>query len=272
MPHIEPFFIQGYKGYLFCQCTLPKTKHPTKSVLLLPPFAEEMNKSRRMLSQQAWCLAERGYTVYMLDLYGTGDSAGEFSDATWEIWCRDIKDILQRISKDGFISVSILALRMGALLLEAVFESNEIEIDRVILWQPSISGEILLNQFLRLKLAADMISSAGSGMNTKEIKQKLTNGISMEIAGYSINPILADSISNTKLEKISFPPSIDVDWYELLAKEDRAVSVATQKVIDKLKGAGVNIRLKKIVGTSFWSTIELVDVHDLLKATTKLLS
>jgi len=270
MPHLEPFFIRGYKGYLFCQCTHPNKKQPNKSVLILPPFAEEMNKSRRMLSQQAWRLAEQGYTVYMFDLYGTGDSAGEISDASWEIWCGDISCIIQKMLYDGFISSSILALRMGALLLEAVFESTELEIDRVVLWQPTINGEVLLHQFFRLKLAADMIGTAGGQMNAKEIKKVLASGNSVEIAGYYINPMIENSIRSAKLENIIFPQFIKIDWFELFAAEERSISAASQKVIDKFKDAGMNISSSKIVGPSFWSTVELVDVPDLLDTTTRL--
>src|SRR3546814_1526626 len=49
----------------------------------------EMNRSRRMAALQARALAALGIDVLLLDLFGTGDSAGDFRDARWEIWRED---------------------------------------------------------------------------------------------------------------------------------------------------------------------------------------
>ena len=57
----------------------------------LPPFAEEMNHSRRMATLQAHRLAALGIDVLVVDLFGTGDSAGDFADARWETWQEDAK-------------------------------------------------------------------------------------------------------------------------------------------------------------------------------------
>jgi alpha/beta superfamily hydrolase len=54
------------------------------------PFVEEMNKSRRMAALQSRSLAARGYSVLQIDLFGCGDSSGDFADASWEIWVQDV--------------------------------------------------------------------------------------------------------------------------------------------------------------------------------------
>ena len=65
-------------------------------VLLLPPFAEEMNKSRRMCALLARGLAADGWRVVRIDLFGCGDSAGSLRDASWEQWCDDLRTELHR--------------------------------------------------------------------------------------------------------------------------------------------------------------------------------
>src|SRR5688500_5815022 len=65
-------------------------------VLLLPPFAEEMNKSRRMCALLARGLAADGWRVVRIDLLGCGDSAGSLRDASWEQWCDDLRTELHR--------------------------------------------------------------------------------------------------------------------------------------------------------------------------------
>src|SRR5690349_4296190 len=62
-----------------------------QSVLVLPPFAEEMNKCRPMLAAQARAFAAAGLDVLLLDLFGTGDSDGEFAEARWPRWQQDLQ-------------------------------------------------------------------------------------------------------------------------------------------------------------------------------------
>ena len=56
---------------------------PLGLVVHAPAFAEEMNKSRRMVALQARALAEDGLAVLLVDPLGCGDSPGDFGDATW---------------------------------------------------------------------------------------------------------------------------------------------------------------------------------------------
>ena len=53
---------------------------------MVPPFAEEMNKCRPMVTEVALGLAESGIASIVPDLYGTGDSGGDFSEGDWETW------------------------------------------------------------------------------------------------------------------------------------------------------------------------------------------
>ena len=59
-------------------------------VVYVQPFAEEMNKSRRMATLQAQALAAQGWAVAMPDLAGCGDSSGEFAEARWDDWVDDV--------------------------------------------------------------------------------------------------------------------------------------------------------------------------------------
>src|SRR5262245_3855900 len=65
---------------------------PRGTVLHVHPFAEEMNKSRRMAALHARALAGAGFEVLQVDLAGCGDSSGEFGDATWDDWVADVVD------------------------------------------------------------------------------------------------------------------------------------------------------------------------------------
>ena len=84
---MNPFFLVGGQGTLFAIYYPPAAGVPRRDgVLYVPPFAEEMNKSRRLVALQARRLAAAGFGVLVPDLYGTGDSAGDFAEARWSIW------------------------------------------------------------------------------------------------------------------------------------------------------------------------------------------
>ena len=76
------------------------------TVMHLPAFGEEMNKSRAMVAAQARALANEGFQVFVPDYYGTGDSGGDFSEATWDLWLEDIRFCLSHsLSKESYTSL-----------------------------------------------------------------------------------------------------------------------------------------------------------------------
>ena len=94
---------------------------PRGALLYLPPFAEEANRSRRMAVLQARRLAARGWPVLLLDPFGTGDSAGAFHEARWELWLADAAQAAAWLATrwpGG--SVTLWGLRLGALLAAAL--------------------------------------------------------------------------------------------------------------------------------------------------------
>src|SRR5687768_8838655 len=79
----EAMFLSApHGGRRFCLLHMPS--RPARAlVVYVHPFAEEMNKSRRMAALQARALAASGHAVLQIDLLGCGDSSGDFGDASW---------------------------------------------------------------------------------------------------------------------------------------------------------------------------------------------
>ena len=86
---IRADFLEHQGRKLFYLLFQPSGIEARGSVLFLPPFTEEMHKSRHIVASQAREFAARGYNVLLLDLTGCGDSGGEFADASWKIWLQD---------------------------------------------------------------------------------------------------------------------------------------------------------------------------------------
>src|SRR5438045_2789030 len=111
----EAFFLQGEAGERFCVFYAARGA-PLGSVIYLHPFAEEMNKSRRMAALQARAFAARGYAVLQIDLLGCGDSSGGFDDARWSRWKHDVRNAQRWLSDHAEGPMHLWGLRLGALL------------------------------------------------------------------------------------------------------------------------------------------------------------
>ena len=100
---MQPFFLEGRGGPLFALYHPPLAGEPRAIVVHCPAFAEEMNKSRRMVALQARAFVEQGLGTLVFDLFGTGDSAGDFGDATWDGWLADVRVALDLSRNGGFL-------------------------------------------------------------------------------------------------------------------------------------------------------------------------
>lgn len=247
------FFLQGARGRIYCLHHAPE--HPSQ-VIVVPPFAEEMNKSRRMFTLLAHSLIKRGHGVLIPDLYGTGDSEGDFGDARWEIWKEDLALVSRYLGELNARAISLVALRLGALL--AVEFASRAAVNRIVLWQPVASGNSFMTQFLRLRVAAAM--AAGIRETTDNLRQRLSEGESLEIAGYTLSPALASAIGAANMQAFALKSA--VHWIEIGA----AFSASGRRVIEGWrKHTTVNESL--VAGLPFWTTSEITIVPELIERT-----
>src|SRR5688500_8337577 len=120
-----------------------------------------MNKARRMAALQARRLAAEGFAVLQIDLLGCGDSSGDFCEARWELWRRDVQAALAWMRQRFQVPLALWGLRLGAVLACDVAQREE-TVDRLLLWQPVTNGSQFLTQFLRLRLASEMLAAGAA--------------------------------------------------------------------------------------------------------------
>lgn len=263
---IEPFFLAGEQGALFCIHLYPTDITPKGSILYLHPFAEEMHKSRRMAALQARRFAAEGYAVLQVDLTGCGDSAGDFGDAMWERWLTDARCAHAWLSAEAAGPVILWGLRTGASL--AVELAGTLSgIQRLILWQPVVNGEQFLTQFLRIKLASEMLSAGQAQSGTKELRAKLEAGESVEVGGCMLSAAMALDLARLKLADM--PPPCPVAWLETGAEVGDAPTPASQRIVDAWRTAGVSVHTRTVTGEPFWATQEITECPSLIEATTE---
>lgn len=180
----------------FCLWHLPEGK-PRGGIVYLHPFAEEMNRARSVVARQAKGFAAAGYAVLQMDLYGCGDSAGDFSEASWAGWRSDARAAMTLMQDRFNVPLCLWGLRAGGLLANEAAREVATDIS-LLLWQPVLSGQQHLQQFLRLSLAADMLDGRGQG-GTERLLARLASGEAIEVAGYTLSPALAEGLAASNL-------------------------------------------------------------------------
>lgn len=248
-------------------------------VLYIHPFAEEMNKARRMAALQARALSQAGYAVLQIDLLGCGDSSGDFGDATWQSWVNDVVQGCHWLRSRSnthdpgleTVPLWLWGLRAGCLL--AVEAAKELkEACNFLFWQPPSSGKPLLQQFLRLKVAGDMLGSQSKGV-MESMRQQLATGSPLEIAGYMLSSKLAMGLEQTALvPPASMGQARRLEWFELSTREDAGLSPVSAKTIAQWQQAGFRTGNRIAYGPAFWQTTEIEDAPALIAATTAALS
>jgi exosortase A-associated hydrolase 2 len=260
------FFLPAELGQRFCIYYPGSRDNAARGIVYAHPFCEEMNKARRMAALQSRRLAAAGYAVLQIDLFGCGDSSGDFVDATWETWKRDLQIALGWLRPRVRGSLCLWGLRLGATLAADVARDPGLGIDRLLLWQPVGNGELFLTQFLRLRLAAEMLADGAAQTGVRELRESLSRGNALEVAGYDVHPRLAADIDALRLADL-VPAVKRVHCLEVSAAEEPRPSPASQRVLDAWRSKGLEVHAAAVRGEAFWATLEIAECEALLAAT-----
>jgi exosortase A-associated hydrolase 2 len=268
--NIQPFYLDSPRGPLYCIYLSPAAGPPLGGVLYFHPFAEEMHKSRRMVALQARALAAQGFAVLQIDLTGCGDSAGDFGDASWGAWRSDANLALAWLQERVHSPVTLWGLRIGAMLAVEV-AAEHAEIAALLLWQPVISGEQFLHQFLRIKLAGEVLAGGAVHSGTRMLREQLENKDEwVEVGGYALSSIMARELVEMSLNKLT--PGCPVFWFELVEDAEDELMAPSQRLVDAWLQSGVSVEARNIVGPPFWVTQEIFTSSALLEATCEVMA
>lgn len=225
--------------------------------LVVPPFAEEMNKSRKLVTDFARNERRRGRGVLCVDLYGTGDSEGEFEAASVERWIEDLASACAWSAAAGWPVTSVLGIRMGAILASRLVRQRDLNLTRVVFWQPVTSGARLVDQFLRVRVMA-MRMEQDRNETVAELRARLKAGETVEVAGYSLSGALCEGIDALDLASALLPPFPPVRWLDVVADTTAPVPPGTQRAIDRVRASGCQVEHEQVAGEPFWMASEIV--------------
>ncbi len=124
----------------------PADRRSAGAVVLCPPLARELacaHYTYRLLAEE---LAEAGMLAIRFDYDGTGDSAGSERDpGRVAAWLESIGEAIALARRCGVTNVSLVGMRMGALLA-AVAAARQGGVDGLVLWDPLASGRSFLRE------------------------------------------------------------------------------------------------------------------------------
>ena len=266
---LDPFFLDAPSGRLLAVHHRPvDTSSIRGHILCVPPFNEEMNRCRSMIALQAQTLAHIGIGTLLLDLHGTGDSAGEYVDARWEIWREDIRAAVDWLNRQPGRCRGLWGIRLGAILAVETLKSMDLPGSTFIAWQPVVDGKQHFTQFLRMRIAAQMERPHLPKETTNSMRDQLAAGKPLEVSGYEIHPEFAAAIDAARLNTFLPSPDKRVLWLEQAASDAAQAAPVSQKVIEAWRAGGANIDVRFFEGPNFWQVAERAISLSAIDATT----
>lgn len=120
------------------------------AVLICAPILQEYMRTHWALRKLATELARAGLPVLRFDYTGTGDSAGDLSDASVQTWVDDVGDAATELrDASGASRVSVVGLRFGATLA-TLAAAQSLKVRDLVLWDPVVNGADYLATLRRM--------------------------------------------------------------------------------------------------------------------------
>lgn len=268
-PHLyrkaKPFYLNSPHGKLFAIYHPPQVDYvPRECFLYIQPFGEEMNRCRQMVALQAREFSKLGYGCLLLDLYGTGDSDGEYQDGNWDIYLADLHTGLQWLAAEGYDSVRLWAIRHGALLALDLARTLTTPC-KLLFWQPVLNGKTAVTQILRIALAGSL--SDENKISMGELRKLIQENATIELSGYETAGSLLATFETKHVSDFNNTPNLEIQWFEVLASTEQNRTKESIQVEQLWKNACTPIHYETVIGPAFWQVWERVVADNLITKT-----
>lgn len=268
-PRVEPFFFDAEPGTRFSLYHAPNPQAaPRGSILYVHPFAGELSRTRRMAALQSRAFAELGYAVLQIDLFGCGDSCGEFNAGRWRIWHDDLALAARWLADRDSGPLTLWGLRLGGLL--ALDAGARLDARRVLLWQPYMSGRACINQFLRLSEQL-RDPAPGAPRSTAALRAQLAVHGAIEVGGFEVAVPLVKAIDACDAAHLA-PPRCAVHWFAYGGPAPTKVAASAARLAERWDPFGAALHFHPLEGSPQWSGCGELDLPDLRAATCRLFS
>lgn len=224
-----------------------------KAVLLVSPFGDEMNKSRPTFNELA---SKSDLAVVLPDLFGTGDSAGEFIDADIDSWQRNLSDVCDLLERRDIVVVAVVGLRFGCLLAARWMVENPEKAARLVLCQPVLRGSVISRQMLRLTIASRTLKGTKVSMN--ELLAQIEAGEPVNCGGYPLSAKMLDGLNRMELmEDLQLLRGVGISVFEVVSSGTAEHSSVGKKLLGGLPETRIGSS-GVVSGDPFWTSTEVV--------------
>lgn len=255
------FLPDGEGGQLFAIHSQPQGG--ARGVLLyIHPFAEEMNRSRRMAALAVRSLVDSGWAVLQVDLAGCGDSSGDAGDATWERWLGNVDVAVSWVQARHAGPLVLWGLRAGCLVLSEWLVRNGAN-HPVLYWQPVSSGRQHMTHFLLMKVTGELSGGQDAKSILQGMRSRLEMGGSVDVAGYTASAALVKGFEQSVLD---FPASYSgrACVLEVTSSGRNELSPILASFVGRWRQGGLDIEADVATGPAFWLTQEVTVAPDLI--------
>jgi uncharacterized protein len=173
---------------------------PIRGAVICNPWGAEHVYAHRALRQLSRKLNAAGVHVLRFDYFGTGDSAGDMTEADLTGWESDIKSAIAELeSIDGSMAISLIGLRLGATLAAKAAASQGSKVNSLVLWDPVQNGLAYLHE---LYAATRMLPTANGNL----VSRPAELGGGYEILGFPMTATLVRELE--ALDLLALAPGL----------------------------------------------------------------
>ena len=125
---------------------VPTSGTAREAVVMCPPLGKEHIDTYRGMRLLGEKLAAQGMAAFRFEYAGVGDSAGAEDDPdALTLWLKSIVSAVDYVRRAGAESVSIVGLRVGALLAASALQECG-HVNSIVLWDPILTGRNYLRE------------------------------------------------------------------------------------------------------------------------------
>jgi uncharacterized protein len=118
-----------------------------RGAILCYPWGAEYLYAHRTLRRLALKLSGAGFHTLRFDFYGTGDSGGELTEGDLAGWEADLETAIEELIEiTGLTKVTLIGLRVGAVIAAVIAARQRGKTEALVLWDPIVSGHEYLAQ------------------------------------------------------------------------------------------------------------------------------
>ncbi|WP_158883334.1 alpha/beta hydrolase [Rhodanobacter sp. L36] len=169
----------------------PAAAPTKKSVLLCPPFGQDLIRTHRLYRQLAQTLAAAGIAVMRFDYSGSGDSAGSSIDVDWNQCIADTVAAADELRvRSHCETVAAFGARLGANV--AMASATHARFADLMLWDPITNAAAHIARL-------DAMQNALQHDTNRFLKSRPATSVADQWLGFPVSPMLRQQLLDLRV-------------------------------------------------------------------------